>query len=112
MAEVVGQARVLVNPMLAGSGVNLKSVEMLFSDAGLVSTTVGVAGLSDSAKRCFAIADSAEGFASAVLAALGAVPDLSERIGVRSSFSPALLTQAFEMAEVNCYDGAMTAMRN
>lgn len=106
MAEVVGQARVLVNPMLAGSGVNLKSVEMLFSDAGLVSTTVGVAGLSNSAKRCFAVADSPDGFASAVLAALGAAPDASERIGVRASFSPVLLIQAFELDGASYREGA------
>lgn len=106
MAEVVGQARVLVNSMLAGSGVNLKSVEMLFSDAGLVSTSVGVAGLSESAKRCFTVADSPQGFASAVLAALGTVPDVSERIGVRASFSQALLIQAFELDGTSYREGA------
>lgn len=97
MAEVVAQARVLVNPMLAGSGVNLKSVEMLFSDAALVSTSVGVAGLSEHAKRCFAVADLPEDFAQAVRGALVTVPDVSKRLGVRASFSPELLTRAFEM---------------
>lgn len=106
MAEVVGKARVLVNPMLAGSGVNLKSVEMLFSDAGLVSTSVGVAGLSESAKRCFAVADSPEGFAHAVLAALNSLPDVSKRLAVRGAFSPASLTQAFDMTGANCPEGA------
>lgn len=97
MAEVVGQARVLVNPMLAGSGVNLKSVEMLFSDAGLVSTSVGVAGLSEHSKRCFAVADSPEGFARAVRSALVAVPNVSIRLGARASFSPELLAREFEI---------------
>lgn len=67
MPEVVRQARVLVNPVQAGSGVNLKSVEMLFSRAGLVSTPVGVQGLPAAARDCFRVADSAPAFAQAVL---------------------------------------------
>lgn len=66
MEDVVVQARVLVNPVRASSGVNLKSVEMLFSRAALVSTVAGVRGLSPAAAACFSVADDAAGFASAI----------------------------------------------
>ncbi|KAA3652757.1 MAG: glycosyltransferase [Proteobacteria bacterium] len=66
MAAVVARARLLVNPMRAGSGVNLKSVEMLFSDAALVSTSVGVGGLPQQVKACFAVEDDARKFATAI----------------------------------------------
>lgn len=96
MAEIIAQARVLVNPMMAGSGVNLKSVEMLFTEAELVSTSVGVAGLSIEAKRCFSVADSPEMFASAVIRALDVTAtDTFTRVAVRASFSPLILTRIF-----------------
>ena len=65
MAAIIAKAKIIVNPMRAGSGVNLKSVEMLFSRALLISTTVGVKGLSDAAKRCFTVTDSPMEFAHA-----------------------------------------------
>lgn len=91
MAAVVARARLLVNPMRAGSGVNLKSVEMLFSDAALVSTSVGVGGLPQQAKACFATHDDAEGFARAIehgLAENRAAEAARKRQAVRTTFSP------------------------
>jgi len=80
MATLAGSARVLVNPVLAGSGVNLKSIEMLFSDAHLVSTTAGVQGLSTEAAACFQVARDAPAFARALLQALdGPPPDAAQR---------------------------------
>jgi hypothetical protein len=96
MAEVVAQARVVVNPMLAGSGVNLKSVEMLFSNAALVSTSVGVAGLPATAKGCFEVADTPDTFASAILQALDVGCDVNARSAVRTLFSPHNLLQAID----------------
>lgn len=95
MAIVVARARVIVNPMLAGSGVNLKSVEMLFSDAALVSTPVGVAGLPEAAKSCFAVAESPEAFAAAILRGLAGGTDDDSRTAVRTAFAPAALATAF-----------------
>lgn len=98
MASVVARARVLVNPMRAGSGVNLKSVEMLFSNAALVSTSVGVGGLSPAAKECFSVADSSEKFAAAIIAGLerSVTEVTAARRAVREEFSPAVIKRAFE----------------
>lgn len=99
MAEVITQARVLVNPMLAGSGVNLKSVEMLFSQAALVSTSVGVKGLPDTARRCFSVADTPADFASAISLGLSsASPDPQLRRAAQALFSDAALLAAIQQA--------------
>lgn len=63
MAPLVAQARVLVNPVQGGSGVNLKSVEMLYSQAQLLSTSTGVQGLPPDVAACFTLADDPQGFA-------------------------------------------------
>lgn len=92
MAPLIGAARVIVNPMQAGSGVNLKSVEMLFSNALLVSTSAGVKGLSPAAKAAFAVADSGAEFAAAVMAGLADAPTLSPmpcRAAARAPFAGA-----------------------
>lgn len=96
MAAIVGRARVLVNPMLAGSGVNLKSVEMLFTDAALVSTSVGVGGLPPEAKACFMVADAANEFAEAIKSGLaGTATTTVDRSTVRAAFSPLALREVF-----------------
>ena len=66
LPETVAAARTLVNPVRSGSGVNLKSVEMLFTGAALVSTGAGVRGLSAEAAACFEVCDDAAGFAAAM----------------------------------------------
>lgn len=97
---IAGAARVLVNPLQAGSGVNLKSVEMLFSRAQLVSTPSGVQGLPPDAAACFAVHAEAPAFARAVADALetalqveagttGAVETLAARVAARAPFAPA-----------------------
>lgn len=88
---VAGAARVLVNPVQAGSGVNLKSVEMLFGDAALVSTPAGVQGLPDEAAACFAVRADAVDFAQAVAAALRAAPAPADarRLAARAPYAPA-----------------------
>lgn len=87
MTAIIGAAKVLVNPMQAGSGVNLKSVEMLFTDAALVSTSVGAAGLPTAAQACFHIANTPEEFARAIIQALSEPLELSARASVRNLFS-------------------------
>lgn len=88
---VAGASRVLVNPLQAGSGVNLKSVEMLFGDAALVSTPAGVRGLPSDAAACFAVHADAAGFAAAVASALQAPPAVADarRIAARAPYAPA-----------------------
>lgn len=90
MAQLVRQGRVLINPVRAGSGVNLKSVEMLFTQAALVSTRIGVQGIPQAAQDCFVVADEAAAFAHAIEHALDAPtqPDtLARRPTVRQLFS-------------------------
>lgn len=89
MAAIIRRAKVLVNPVRFGSGVNLKSVEMLFTDSALVSTTTGVKGLSHKAKQCFHIADLPDDFASAIDFAIDSPPPLAGvRSEARSDFDP------------------------
>ena len=93
MAAVAGSARVLLNPVQAGSGVNLKSVEMLFSTAQLVSTSVGVQGLQAEAVACFVVGDGAPAFAQALGEALDrpalSAAALVPRAQARRVFEPA-----------------------
>ena len=106
MPALVGAARVLVNPVQTGSGVNLKSVEMLFSSASLVSTPAGVQGLPAAAAACFDVQASPAGFAQALQAALQAGPPdavaLAARRSARAPFdaaaSAAVLGQALAQA--------------
>jgi glycosyltransferase involved in cell wall biosynthesis len=75
-------ARVLVNPATSGSGVQIKTVEMLHARAPVVSTSVGAQGLPEEVKALISIADDAEDFAEAVVAALGGLaPTADERAG-------------------------------
>lgn len=54
--------QIMVNPVKFGSGVNIKSVEMLMCDNEVVSTSVGVKGMPKDISEVFFIADSAEDF--------------------------------------------------
>jgi len=72
MAPIIRSAKVLVNPVFAGSGVNIKAVEMLFSPAALVSTSVGLGGLPADVRDQFSCADQPEAFAHAILQHLNA----------------------------------------
>lgn len=60
-------ARVLVNPAQSGSGVNLKSLDMLAVRRPVVSTSQGVAGLPPEVRRYFAVCDTPDAFAEAVV---------------------------------------------
>jgi glycosyltransferase involved in cell wall biosynthesis len=58
---------VLINPILKGSGVKVKSVEMLFTDRPIVTTSIGAEGLPEDAKECFCIADTPQSMAENIL---------------------------------------------
>ncbi|MBN9020456.1 MAG: glycosyltransferase [Rhizobiales bacterium] len=92
-ADVLRDCRVLVNPVFQGSGVNLKSIEMLHTPAGLVSTTVGVTGMPQESFGHFEIADTPEAFARGILAKLaigldGLAAQSRDRAAARSLFAP------------------------
>lgn len=96
MAALVRQGRVLLNPVRTGSGVNLKSVEMLFTDAALVSTPTGVQGLPPAAQACFELADDPLAFARAIEAALATPPSpaaLAQRRAVSHLFTAQAMTE-------------------
>lgn len=94
---VMKRARVLINPVRQGSGVNVKSVEMLYSDADLVTTSQGVAGLPEQIKKVFRIGDSAASFAAHITEAL-AHPhaDADLRNNARGQFLSGNLSQVIE----------------
>lgn len=89
MAPLLNSARVVVNPVFAGSGVNVKTVEMLFSPAQLVATSQGLAGLPIEVTRHFHRADAPDAFVKAILKALDAPVDGvdAERADARRHFS-------------------------
>ena len=68
---VLRNARVLINPVFAGSGVNTKCIEMLFTPAGLVATSVALQGLANEARQCFGVADEPQSFADLILRSQG-----------------------------------------
>jgi glycosyltransferase involved in cell wall biosynthesis len=61
------RARVLINPIWHGSGVNIKTVELLATGKPLVSTSAGTRGLVKQLHRHVGVADNPEDFATLVL---------------------------------------------
>lgn len=73
VADVPGflaASRVLVNPVLTGSGVNVKTLDMLMTARPIVCTPQGVAGLPVAVKALCEVAAKPADFAKLVLAAL------------------------------------------
>jgi hypothetical protein len=80
-------ARVLVNPVSVGSGVQLKMLDMLMTDAPIVTRSQGVRGLPDDFAALCEVTDTAEGFAESIRARLeDPAVDLAERGRVRQRF--------------------------
>ncbi len=65
--DIYRSGRVLINPILNGSGVKIKSIEMLQFGVPIVSTTEGVSGLPSAVKQYFKIADNPVDFAAAAI---------------------------------------------
>jgi len=62
-AEVWAAAKVLINPVLSGEGVNIKAIEMLGFDRPMVTTPLGVRGFPPVVCNAFLIGDTAQAFA-------------------------------------------------
>lgn len=84
---ILGNGRVLVNPILSGSGITVKLIDMLRHDAPIVTTSVGARGFSHDLQRQFAVHDDPEGFASAVVAAIADPRAPAGRAAARAMFS-------------------------
>ena len=69
--EIWSSGRVLINPVLTGSGSNVKSAEMLFYDAPLVTTPSGVREFPAWMRGEFAVGEDAAAFADLIVQALG-----------------------------------------
>lgn len=81
-------AKVLVNPVAVGSGVQLKMLDMLMTDAPAVTRSQGLSGLPPEWAAEFDVADTAEDFAAAILRRLddpGVSP--AGRADIRRQFS-------------------------
>lgn len=67
---VLARGRVIINPILSGSGVNIKTIEALLHVAPVVTTPIGAQGLPDEVRRNLIIAGSPEEFAKEIAHAL------------------------------------------
>ena len=73
-SEIYRSGRVLINPVSAGSGVNIKSIEMLVAQRPIVSRPQGVSGLPEAIKEYFVVADDAKTFAIEIIQCLSNYP--------------------------------------
>jgi len=83
---ILANGRVLINPILSGSGVNVKSIDMLRYDAPIITTTIGAQGFGPEVDGQFQVHDDAEGFANAIIAALADPHAPAGRAEVRRLF--------------------------
>ena len=92
-------ARVLVNPVATGSGVQLKTLDMLMTDAPIVSRAQGLSGLPESFAALLHIAETPAAFADAVWASLRAPAAVdAARVAARAMFTPTGVNDALRGA--------------
>jgi glycosyltransferase involved in cell wall biosynthesis len=65
--SIYNSGKVLVNPVATGSGVSMKSLEMLLAGKPIVSQPQGMAGLPDILKPYFHIAEDPQSFAKEII---------------------------------------------
>lgn len=92
--EIWSSGRVLINPVLTGSGSNVKSAEMLFYDSPLVTTPSGVREFPAWMREEFGIGESAAAFAELIAQALGrqGFELTALRLRLRTFFGPEGIT--------------------
>jgi hypothetical protein len=95
--EILSNGRVLINPILSGSGINVKSIDMLRYDAPIVTTPVGVQGFAPDLRRQFVICDDAAAFAEAIGVALANPVPPEDRERARAIFGDLGLAEQIEM---------------
>lgn len=84
----MARAGVLVNPVFAGSGVQLKMLDMLMTDRPIVTAEQGLRGLPEQFRSQVLLGDSAAEFATEIIAAIegGGAVDLRARAELRRMF--------------------------
>jgi glycosyltransferase involved in cell wall biosynthesis len=93
-------ARVLLNPVLSGSGVQVKMLDMLMTDAPIVTASQGTRGFPAEVRTLFRVADDADAFAQAVCEELRTSSvDIVARARARDLFSVAAVSRALEVAQ-------------
>lgn len=83
---ILANGRVLVNPILSGSGVNVKSIDMLRYDAPIVTTNVGAQGFGAELAGQFVVRADADSFAAAIVSALADPRPPAGRTAARALF--------------------------
>jgi polysaccharide biosynthesis protein PslH len=90
-------ARVLVNPVSSGGGVQLKMIDMLMTDAPIVTRSQGVIGLPEDCVAQLDVIDDEEEFAATILRRLEEpAVDLSARAETRRWFGIEAVSEALE----------------
>jgi hypothetical protein len=91
-------SRVLVNPVLTGSGVNVKTLDMLMTERPIVSTPQGVAGLTPEIQALCRVASSREQFARHIQQSLhDPTIDAAQRAACRDQFSLGAIVNMVEL---------------
>jgi hypothetical protein len=93
---ILGNGRVLVNPILSGSGITVKLIDMLRHDAPIVTTSVGARGFSFDLQQQFAVHDDPRDFARAVVTAIADPKVPRGRIEARAMFNTSALDNQME----------------
>jgi hypothetical protein len=86
----INKAKLLINPVRFGSGVKMKTIELLFSDKPYVTTTEGIKGLPiDKFNEIFYVADTKDKFAEHIISILkdNVCKSLEKRGDLRLLFS-------------------------
>jgi len=90
-------ARVLVNPVPVGSGVQVKMLDMLATDAPIVTRRQGIRGLPPECCSLFRVADDVVAFAREILSAFDNPSiDMAHRALMRKAFSMHAVDAALE----------------
>ncbi len=93
-------SRVLVNPVLTRSGVNVKTLDMLMTERPIVSTPQGVSGLTMDIQALCSVASTPADFAERILMAI-ALPQVNSRARAagRAAFSLESVKSAMQLIQ-------------
>ncbi|MGK7893944.1 MAG: glycosyltransferase [Xenococcus sp. (in: cyanobacteria)] len=79
-AAIYRSGRVLINPVSAGSGVNIKSIEMLVSRRPIVTRSQGISGLPEEIQKYFMVAEDPQSFAKEIVNCLSTTTTTTNNI--------------------------------